>query len=158
MDTYKLTTKSQEAVADAIRRAVAEGNPHVEPVHLLLALIGQADGTAAPLLEAVGVSLSTLRGEADQIAARLPRASGSSMSAPGMDRPSMQVISAAAKRASDLGDEYISTEHLLVGLADEGGEVASLLRRHGATPEALLGAFESVPSRRFRHWRSMASI
>jgi ATP-dependent Clp protease ATP-binding subunit ClpB len=144
MDTYKLTTKSQEAVADAIRRAVAEGNPHVEPVHLLLALIGQSDGTAAPLLEAVGVSLSTLRGEADQITARLPRATGSTVAAPGMDRPSMQVISAAAKRASDLGDEYISTEHLLVGLADEGGEVASLLRRHGATPDALLGAFESV--------------
>jgi ATP-dependent Clp protease ATP-binding subunit ClpB len=144
MDTYKLTTKSQEAVADAIRRAVAEGNPHVEPVHLLLALIGQADGTAAPLLEAVGVSLSALRGDAEQITARLPRATGSSVSAPGMDRPSMQVISAAAKRASDLGDEYISTEHLLVGLADEGGEVASLLRRHGVTPDALLGAFESV--------------
>jgi ATP-dependent Clp protease ATP-binding subunit ClpB len=144
MDTYKLTTKSQEAVADAIRRAVAEGNPHVEPVHLLLALIGQADGTAAPLLEAIGVSLSTLRGDAEQITARLPRATGSSVAAPGMDRPSMQVISAAAKRASDLDDEYISTEHLLVGLADEGGEVASLLRRHGATAEALLGAFEAV--------------
>ncbi len=144
MDTYKLTTKSQEAVADAIRRAVAEGNPHVEPVHLLLALIAQADGTAAPLLEAVGVSLSALRAEAEQITARLPRATGSSLSAPGMDRPSMQVISAAAKRATDLGDEYISTEHLLVGLADEGGEVASLLRRNGATSEALLGAFESV--------------
>jgi ATP-dependent Clp protease ATP-binding subunit ClpB len=144
MDTYKLTTKSQEAVADAIRRAVAEGNPHVEPVHLLLALIGQSDGTAAPLLEAIGVSLSALRGDAEQITARLPRATGSSVSAPGMDRPSMQVISAAAKRASDLGDEYISTEHLLVGLADEGGEVASLLRRNGATAEALLGAFESV--------------
>jgi ATP-dependent Clp protease ATP-binding subunit ClpB len=144
MDTYKLTTKSQEAVADAIRRAVAEGNPHVEPVHLLLALIGQADGTAAPLLEAVGVSLSTLRGEADQITARLPSATGSTVAAPGMDRPSMQVIGAAAKRASDLGDEYISTEHLLVGLADEGGEVASLLRRNGATAEALLGAFEKV--------------
>ena len=144
MDTYKLTTKSQEAVANAIQLAVAEGNPHVEPVHLLLALIGQADGTAAALLEAVGVSLSTLRGEADQITARLPRATGSTVAAPGMDRPSMQVISAAAKRASDIGDEYISTEHLLVGLADEGGEVASLLRRNGATAEALLGAFEKV--------------
>ena len=144
MDTYKLTTKSQEAVADAIRRAVAEGNPHVEPVHLLLALIGQSDGTATPLLEAIGVSVSALRGDADQITARLPRATGSTVSAPGLDRPSMQVISAAAKRATDLGDEYISTEHLLVGLADEGGEVASLLRRHGATPEALLGAFEAV--------------
>jgi ATP-dependent Clp protease ATP-binding subunit ClpB len=144
MDTYKLTTKSQEAVANAIQLAVAEGNPHVEPVHLLLALIGQADGTAAALLEAVGVSLSTLRGEADQITQRLPRATGSTVAAPGMDRPSMQVISAAAKRASDLGDEYISTEHLLVGLADEGGEVASLLRRNGATADALLGAFEKV--------------
>ena len=144
MDTYKLTTRSQEAVAEAIRRAAAEGHAHVEPVHLLLALMGQADGTAAPLLEALGVSLSALRGDADQITARLPRATGSTVSAPGMDRPSMQVISAAAKRASDLGDEYISTEHLLVGLADEGGEIASLLRRHGATSEALLGAFESV--------------
>ena len=144
MDTYKLTTKSQEAVADAIRRAGAEGHPHVEPVHLLLALVAQADGTAAPLLEAVGVNLATLRAEAEQIATRLPRASGATVSAPGMDRPSMQVITAAAKHATDLGDEYISTEHLLVGLADEGGEIAALLRRLGATPDALLGAFEKV--------------
>src|SRR5205085_9442108 len=113
-------------------------------VHLLQALIAQPDGTAAPLLEAVGVDLTALRAVTEQIAARLPRASGATVSAPGMDRPSMQVITAAAKRASDLDDEYISTEHLLVGLADEGGEIAALLRRHGATPEALLGAFEKV--------------
>jgi ATP-dependent Clp protease ATP-binding subunit ClpB len=144
VDTYKLTTKSQEAVADAIRRAAAAGHPHVEPVHLLLALIGQTDTTGGPLLEAVGVELARLRGDAEQIAARLPRASGATVSAPGMDRPSMQVITAAAKRATELGDDFISTEHLLVGLADEGGEVASLLSRLGATPEALLGAFETV--------------
>jgi ATP-dependent Clp protease ATP-binding subunit ClpB len=144
MDTYKLTTKSQEAVAEAIRLAAAEGHPHVEPVHLLQALMAQTDSTVAPLLEAVGVDLGALRGDAAQIAGRLPRASGSTVAAPGMDRPSMQVITAAARRASDLGDEYISTEHLLVGLADEGGELASLLRRHGATADTLLSAFSAV--------------
>jgi len=144
MDTYKLTTKSQEAVADAIGLAAAQGHPHVEPVHLLLVLMAQSEGTAAPLLEAVGVDLRALAAGAEQIADRLPRASGATVSTPGMDRPSMQVIAAAAKRASERGDEYISTEHLLVGLTDEGGEVATLLERHGATSDALLNAFEKV--------------
>ncbi len=144
MDTYKLTTKSQEAVAEAIRRAGAEGHPHVEPVHLLLALLGQADGTTVPLLEAVGASASGVRAEAEEIAGRLPRASGATVAAPGLDRPSMQVLTAAAQRASGLGDEYVSTEHLLVGLAAEGGEIAAMLRRHGASPDALLAAFEKV--------------
>ena len=144
MDTYKLTTKSQEAVAEAIRRASAEGHPHVEPVHLLLALLAQPDGTAVPLLEAVGASPSAVRSDAEEIAGRLPRATGSTVAAPGLDRPSMSVLTDASSRAASLDDEYVSTEHLLVGLADEGGEIAAMLRRHGASPEALLGAFEKV--------------
>jgi ATP-dependent Clp protease ATP-binding subunit ClpB len=144
MDTYKLTTKSQEAVADAIRRAAAEGHPHVEASHLLLALLAQVDGTASPLLEAVGASPSAVRTETEEVVSRLPRASGATVAAPGLDRQSMQVLTAASRRASSLDDEYVSTEHLLVGLAEEGGEIAALLRRHGATPEALLGAFEKV--------------
>ncbi|HEX7106958.1 MAG TPA: ATP-dependent chaperone ClpB [Acidothermaceae bacterium] len=144
MDTYKLTTKSQEAVAEAIRRAAAEGHPHVEAAHLLLALLAQPDGTAGPLLEAVGASPAAVRSETEEIASRLPRASGATVAAPGLDRQSMQVLTAASRRASALDDEYVSTEHLLVGLAEEGGEIAALLRRHGATPEALLGAFEKV--------------
>jgi len=144
MDTYKLTTKSQEAVAEAIRRAAAEGHPHVEASHLLLSLLAQPDGTASPLLEAVGASPSAIRSETEEIVSRLPRASGATVAAPGLDRQSMQVLTAASRRASSLDDEYVSTEHLLVGLADEGGEIAALLRRHGATPEALLGAFEKV--------------
>jgi len=147
MDTYKLTTKSQEAVAEAIRRASGAGNPRVEPVHLLLALLAQADSTARPLLEAIGATPSALRAEAEDVAARLPSASGSTVAAPGLDCVSMQALTAASRRASALGDEYVSTEHLLVGLADEGGEIASLLRRHGATPDALLGAFEKVRGR-----------
>ena len=144
MDTYKLTTKSQEAVADAIRRAAAEGHPHVEASHLLLALLAQVDGTASPLLEAVGASPSAVRTETEEVVSRLPRASGATVAAPGLDRQSMQVLTAASRRASSLDDEYVSTEHLLVGLAEESGEIAALLRRHGATPDALLGAFEKV--------------
>jgi ATP-dependent Clp protease ATP-binding subunit ClpB len=144
MDTNKLTTKSQEAVAEAIRRAAIEGHPQVAPVHLLSALIGQADGTPTLLLEAVGVDVAAVRAEADQIDARMPRATGATVSAPSMDRASLQAINAAARQATELGDEYISTEHLLVGLAEDGGDVAPLLRRFGATPQALLDAFEKV--------------
>ncbi len=144
MDSFKLTTKSQEAIAEAIRTASGAGHPHVEPVHLLLALLAQSDGTAVPLLRAVGADPAAIRGEAERVAARLPQASGTTVAAPGLDRPAMQVLNAAAKQAAERGDEYVSTEHLLVGLATEGGQIAALLRQSGASPDALLGAFEKV--------------
>ncbi|MBX6370658.1 MAG: ATP-dependent chaperone ClpB [Acidothermus sp.] len=144
MDGYKLTTKSQEALTEAARAAADAGHPHVEPAHILDALLSQSDGTAAPLLRAVGANPATVRAELREILDRLPRATGATVAPPGLDRPSIQVLNAAAREATDLGDEYVSTEHLLVGIAREGGTVASLLRRHGATPENLLAAFEKV--------------
>src|SRR5580704_15294365 len=101
----KLTHKSQDALSTAIRGAAADGSPQVDPLHLLLALVEQADGTTAPLLRAVG---------------------------------------AASSRAKQLGDEYISTEHLLVGLAADGGDAKAVLAAAGATPEALLEAFSQI--------------
>src|SRR5579875_1992995 len=144
MDGYRLTTKSQEALNQAVHAAAEAGHPHVEPAHLLMALLQQSDGTALPLLRAVGVNPVALQGDVREILDRLPRASGATVAPPGLDRPSIQVLNAAAKEAAELGDEYVSTEHLLVGLAREGGAVAALLQRHGATPENLLAAFERV--------------
>jgi ATP-dependent Clp protease ATP-binding subunit ClpB len=140
----KLTTKSQEALSSAVQRATTSGHPQVEPVHLLLGLLSQADGTTAPLLDTVNADRTALREEAEQLAARLPSASGTTVSSPQVARPLLAVLNAAGKLATDMDDEYVSTEHLLVALATDGGEVANLLRRHGATPEGLQAAFTTV--------------
>jgi ATP-dependent Clp protease ATP-binding subunit ClpB len=143
MDT-KLTNKSQDALSTAIKRAAADGSPQVEPLHLLLALTEQADGTTAPLLRAVGADPALVAKQAEERLARLPRARGATLSAPETSRPLLSAIATAEKRAKDLGDEYISTEHLLVGLATDGGDAKALLAGAGATPDALLQAFGQI--------------
>jgi ATP-dependent Clp protease ATP-binding subunit ClpB len=140
----KLTRKSQDALSSAVRRAAADGNPQVDPLHLLVALIAQNGGTTAPLLRAVGADPATVAKEAETRLGRLPRVNGQTASAPEMSRPMLSVINTAVARAREMSDEYVSTEHLLVGLAADGGQAATLLRDAGATPEALLEAFTQV--------------
>ena len=140
----KLTRKSQEALSAAIQRAAADGNPQVDPLHLLLTLLEQADGTTAPLLRAVGADPALVAKQAEERLARLPRARGATLSAPEMSRPLQSMIATASSRARELNDEYISTEHLLVGLAADGGEAKALLAAAGATPDALLEAFGQI--------------
>ena len=140
----KLTRKSQEALSDAVRQAAAAGNPHVEGLHLLAALIGQEGGTAAPLLQAVGADPAAVLKTTSELLGRLPRASGATLNAPETSRPLLTAISTAAKRAREMNDEYVSTEHLLVGLAADGGQAATVLREAGAGPDELLAAFEQV--------------
>jgi ATP-dependent Clp protease ATP-binding subunit ClpB len=144
MESNKLTTKSQEAISAAVRLAADRGHPAVEPAHLLQALLAQPEGTATPLLQAVGADVADVRAEDDALLARLPSASGATVSAPALSRDALRAFTAAQRQAEQLTDEYLSTEHLLVGLAAEGGAVSALLRRHGATPEALLAAFAKV--------------
>src|SRR5262252_4369063 len=140
----KFTRKSQEALADAVRRATAEGNPHVDPLHLLVALIELSGGTAAPLLRAIGADPDAVLADARGRLAKLPSAAGSTVSAPDMSRPVLASLTTAGKRAQELGDEYVSTEHLLVGLASDGGQAAEVLRKAGAGPDVLLEAFEKI--------------
>jgi ATP-dependent Clp protease ATP-binding subunit ClpB len=140
----KLTRKSQDALSAAVRRAAADGNPQVDPLHLLVALIAQNGGTTAPLLRAVGADPATVAKEAETRLGRLPRVNGQTASAPEMSRPMLSVINTAVARAREMNDEYVSTEHLLVGLAADGGQAATLLRDAGATPETLLDAFTQV--------------
>src|SRR6266498_306547 len=140
----KLTRKSQEALSTAVRRATALGNPHVDAAHLLVALIEQSEGTAAPLLRSVGADPADVKRQAEALLGRLPSAVGHTVSAPNMSRQLAAALNTAGQRARELNDEYVSTEHLLVGLAADGGEVAGLLRRFGAGPDELLGAFEKI--------------
>jgi ATP-dependent Clp protease ATP-binding subunit ClpB len=140
----KLTRKSQEALSVAIRKAAANGNPQVDPLHLLAALLEQADGTAAPLLRAVGADPALIAKEAADQIDRLPRMHGATTSAPQTSRQLLAVINTAASRARQLGDEYVSTEHLLVGTAADGGQAATVLRGAGATADALTEAFTQV--------------
>jgi ATP-dependent Clp protease ATP-binding subunit ClpB len=141
---YKFTRKSQEALSVAQRRAATDGSPQVESLHLLLALVDQADGTTGPLLRAVGADPALIAKQAEERLARLPRARGATLSAPELSRPLLTVISTAEARAKRLDDQYISTEHLLVGLAADGGDAKAVLTTNGATPDALLDAFGQI--------------
>ncbi|MDT7781871.1 MAG: ATP-dependent Clp protease ATP-binding subunit ClpB [Pseudonocardiales bacterium] len=144
MDAFNPTTKTQQAVSAAVQAATLNGNPDVSSAHLLSALLAQTDGLTAPLLSAVGADPTIVRKELEQVSRSLPSASGSTVSAPQLSRDTVRVLGRAQELATEMGDEYVSTEHLLVGLAQHGGLVADLLRRHGATPDALREAFEKV--------------
>src|ERR1700733_7106846 len=140
----KLTHKSQDALSTAVRRAAADGSPQVEALHLLAALVEQTDGTTTPLLRAVGADPALIAKQAAERLDRMPRARGTTLSAPEMSRPLLSAVATASSRAKQLNDEYISTEHLLVGLAADGGEAKAILAGAGATPDALLEAFSQI--------------
>jgi ATP-dependent Clp protease ATP-binding subunit ClpB len=110
---------------------------------LLSALLAQTDGIAGPLLEAVGVNPATIRAEAQRLVDRLPASSGAT-SQPQLSRESLAAINAAQQLATEMNDEFVSTEHLMVGLATGDSDVAKLLTNAGASPQALREAFVKV--------------
>jgi len=140
----KLTTKSQEALADAIRQATDAGNPQVDPLHLLHALLQQTGGVAVALLDAVGVNRADVDSRTTAALATLPGAEGASVAQPQASRPLSRVISDAGKEASALGDAYISTEHLLLALAQSQAQAGEILRSAGASRDQLAAALPNV--------------
>ncbi|MDV7243793.1 MULTISPECIES: ATP-dependent chaperone ClpB [Rhodococcus] len=143
MDSFNPTTKTQAAMTAALQSASSAGNPDIRPAHLLVALLDQTDGIAAPLLKAVGVDPTAVHREAQNLVDRLPKTSGATTT-PQLGREALGAITAAQHLATELDDEYVSTEHLMVGLASGDSDVSHLLGRHGATPEALRDAFTTV--------------
>ncbi|OZD04827.1 ATP-dependent chaperone ClpB [Rhodococcus sp. 06-235-1A] len=143
MDSFTPTTKSQAALSAALQAASAAGNPDIRPAHLLVALLDQTDGIATPLLKAVGVDPATVRREAQNLVDRMPSASGSTTT-PQLGRETLAAITAAQHLATELDDEFVSTEHLMVGLATGSDDVAKLLTGHGAGPNELRDAFQAV--------------
>ncbi len=143
MDSFTPTTKTQAALTAALQSASAAGNPDIRPAHLLVALLDQTDGIAGPLLKAVGVDPGVVRKEAQTLVDRLPTATGSTTQ-PQLGREALAAITAAQHLATELDDEYVSTEHLVVGLSSAESDVARMLRAQGATEEALRDAFTAV--------------
>ena len=149
MDT-NYTTKSQEAISGAMQAAAAAGNPQIEPAHLLVELLAQEGGVAAGLLAATvpdGAARQSVGAAARRLLTQLPASSGSTMTQPQPSRSLLAALEAASTSAKDLGDEYISTEHLLIGLASgstASGTVAAILTEAGATPESLTRALPEV--------------
>jgi len=143
VDSFNPTTKTQAALTAALQAASAAGNPEIRPAHLLMALLSQTDGIAGPLLEAVGVSPAAIRADTQRLLDRLPSSSGAT-SQPQLSRESLGAINAAQRLAGEMGDEYVSTEHLMVGLAEGDSDTAKLLTGAGASPQALREAFVKV--------------
>ena len=138
------TTRTEQAVSSAVAAAAERGNPAVEPVHLALALLDDTETLPRPLLQNVGADVAAVQADLGRLVDKLPAATGSSVGAPSASRNLMVVLAAAEREARERTDEFISAEHLLLALAGGDGEVADLLRQHGATPAALRTALESV--------------
>ncbi len=113
--------------------------PDVRPAHILVALLDQSDGIASPLLKAVGVDPSNVRAQAQMLVDRMPTVAQASATPPQLSRESIAAVSAAQQLAGELGDEYVSTEHIVVGLATGDSDVAKLLHNAGATPPRNCG-------------------
>ncbi|MGQ9808355.1 MAG: ATP-dependent chaperone ClpB [Armatimonadota bacterium] len=139
----RFTIKSQEALADAQTLALERGNPRIENEHLLVALVRQEQGVAPAILGKAGVRPREVEDEALREIARFPVVSGAHQSTPS---PQLgQTLQAAEKEADALRDDYISTEHLLLALAeDTKGAAGRILRERGLTREAILRALADV--------------
>ncbi len=140
----KFTTKSQEALAAAAMNASTAGNPQLEPAHLLKALMDQREGVAVALLRATGADPDAVSVQASTAIKALPSTSGSSVQQAQLSRAGLQAIKNAQNEAERLGDAFVSTEHLLLGLAAGSDGVGKLLREAGASHEALLAALPGV--------------
>jgi ATP-dependent Clp protease ATP-binding subunit ClpB len=140
----KLTVKSQQAMEQAAARATELGNPEVQPVHLLLALIEDREGVIPSVLEKIGVPTQQLEHELHQIEEKLPRVAGAA-SQPGISTALNKLLDQAFREAANFKDEYVSTEHLLLGAAHQKNDAArEALAAVGATHEAILKALTAV--------------
>src|ERR1700760_91092 len=119
----KLTVKSQQAMQQAQEHAAELGNPEIQPVHLLLALLEDREGVIPAVLGKIGVPAERLEAGLHGVEQKLPRVAGASAQ-PGLSQALNHVVEQAFKEAANFKDEYISTEHLLLGAAHQKGEAA----------------------------------
>jgi ATP-dependent Clp protease ATP-binding subunit ClpB len=141
MQLDRFTQKAQEAIVAAQKLAEGLHSPILDAEHVLAALVEPDDGVPAETLRRLGVDLPAFRSELAGILSRRARIEGGSLT---LDPRAKRVIERAEEEARRLGDEYVSTEHLLLGVVDVGGEAQALLERHGASREKILEALQGV--------------
>ena len=141
----KFTTMAQEVVGDAIQSAAAAGNAQVETLHVMDALLRQENGVIQGLIQAAGGNPQAIGAAVRNALVALPSASGSTTSQPQASRQLTAALAQAEKEMQQMGDEYVSTEHLLIGIAASApNQSADILKANGVTPEALRKAVPSV--------------
>ncbi|MEU2680004.1 ATP-dependent chaperone ClpB [Streptomyces sp. NPDC007107] len=139
----ELTNKSRDALNAATSRAVKDGHPDLTPGHLLLALLaGEDNANITDLLAAVEADQVAVREETERLLGSLPSVTGSTVAPPQPSRDLLAVLADADQRAKELGDDYLSTEHLLIAVAAKGGRAGEILDGQGASAKKLLDAFE----------------
>ncbi|MDT8342490.1 MAG: ATP-dependent chaperone ClpB, partial [Longimicrobiales bacterium] len=138
----RLTVKASEAIQAAAADARDRGNPEVHGVHLLHALLRQEEGIVVPVLQKLGVQVPRIRDQAARAIERMARVEGGSD--PRLARDLQKALDLAEVRSRDLGDEYVSTEHLLLGLVEEKDDAGRILREGGAGPDPVREALEAV--------------
>jgi ATP-dependent Clp protease ATP-binding subunit ClpB len=139
----KLTTKLQEALADAQSHAVGHDNQYIEPIHLLTALLNQDDGGSRSLLQRAGVNVNGLTTAMKSAMERLPKVSGNGGEVQ-VGRELVTVLNLADKEAQKRGDQFIASEMILLALADDKSEAGKLARENGLTRKALEAAIQAV--------------
>jgi ATP-dependent Clp protease ATP-binding subunit ClpB len=140
----QFTTRTQEALQAAVRDAAGRGNAHVEPFHVLKALLDQRDGIAVALLEGLGADVDGLARQAERSIIALPVASGATVASADLAQATYKVLKAAGDLARTRGDSFVSTEHVMVALAAPGSATGPLLASAGVTPDALLAALDAA--------------
>jgi ATP-dependent Clp protease ATP-binding subunit ClpB len=148
MDGSKFTSRSVEVINAANTAAVAAGNAQIEPVHLAFALLRQDGGITPSLLTKAGVDTAKLGTEIDELAVRLPKASGATVSTPSSSPALTRVLAKALELATAMGDEYVATEHLLLALVAVESPAQAALVQAGATEAALREAVTAVRGNR----------
>ncbi|MFF5898016.1 ATP-dependent chaperone ClpB [Streptomyces argenteolus] len=139
----ELTNKSRDALNAATSRAVKDGHPDLTPGHLLLALLaGEDNANIIDLLAATEADQVAVREETERLLGALPSVTGSTVAPPQPSRELLAVLADADRRAKELGDDYLSTEHLLIAVAAKGGRAGEILDGQGASAKKLLDAFE----------------
>jgi ATP-dependent Clp protease ATP-binding subunit ClpB len=145
MNFNKFTVKSQEAVQNAQEIATSYGNQIIEPEHLLAALLQDSEGTVVPILQKAGANVNFLKIKMNELLDRLPKVSGAGLGNQNISQALGRVFERAQKQAQDLRDEYVSTEHLLLGLIEASDSNAGrLLRDQGVTTEMIFAVLKDI--------------
>jgi ATP-dependent Clp protease ATP-binding subunit ClpB len=144
----KFTTRSREAIEAAQLSATKAGNTATEPVHLLVALLDQAEGTTRSLVAKAGVDPEQLKARAQQLEANLPRASGATVQQPGASAALTRVLAAALDLAASMKDDYVATEHLLIAIAGTQSPAQQVLTDAGLTEAGLREGLTAVRGNR----------
>ncbi|PAU94416.1 ATP-dependent chaperone ClpB [Aliifodinibius salipaludis] len=144
MNLDKLTLKAQEAMQAAVELASGNNHQAISPTHLLMAFLSDSDNVINTILNKLGVRIPQLKTELEQRIDKLPVVKGASVSGQYLSNDSKEVFDNAQKSADNLGDEYISSEHVLIGILESKGEAGNLLKQNGVAKDDILKVLEDV--------------